>query len=224
MMSKLAAHVNALNVPVFFWKSSITTSMWQTEREGWRMSAIVSASTLNLHPLRLWGSRTCVRGRFCGLRLENRMLRVSCRRSNDLQLWVIKWAPAWQCGCVRAASRHVRHVEWVRSHGEPGHHSVVTYTESTTYVGTQYRGEKLWHTFSYQCRTSHIISTTSTSFSSEQRSLHVVHNWKRSPDHQIQANPAVMVTHKVTYMTHSFPECLILKGLLSLMHLKTAQD
>lgn len=80
---------------------------------------------------------TRVRGRFYGLRLENKMLRVSCRRSDDLQLWMIKWAPAWQCGCVRAAEDPDMSDMWmwVWSYSECGHHSVVIY------IGTQLRGK-----------------------------------------------------------------------------------
>lgn len=121
---------------------------------------------------------TRVRGRFYGLWLENKMLRVSCRRSDDLQLWMIKWAPGWQCGCVRAAEDPDMSDMWMRvwSYSECGHRSVVIY------IGTRRRREKFWLTSRYQYLTSssHIISTVSTSFSSDHGLFHVVRNWNRN--------------------------------------------
>lgn len=118
---------------------------------------------------------TRVRGRFYGLWLENKMLRVSCRQSDDLQLWMIKCSLAWQCGCVRAAEDPDMSDMWmwVWSYSECGHHSVVIY------IGTQHGGEKFWLTSRYQYLTSssRIISTVSTSFFSDHGLFHVVHNW-----------------------------------------------
>lgn len=70
---------------------------------------------------------TRVRGRFYGLWLENKILCVSCRRSNDLQLWMIKWAPAWQYRYVRTAEDPDMSDMWMwmRLYSECGHHSVV---------------------------------------------------------------------------------------------------
>lgn len=105
------------------------------QKGGWRMPAIMSASALDTHPLSLQRSKLALEAGFYGLWLENKILRVSCEWGDDLQVWMIKWAPDWQCGCVRDAEDPDMSDMWMWSHGKCGHHSVIIY------IGTQHRGK-----------------------------------------------------------------------------------
>lgn len=135
-------------------------------KSGWGMSAIVSASASDIHPLRLRGSSSCWRhvlwfttGKNI-FKKKNKMLRVSCE-----QTW---WFTSTDDG----------------SEGPPTDSADVwgmLRIPTCPICGCRARVFWLTGVYQYLTSSSHIISTGSTSFSSGHGLFHVVHDWKGNP-------------------------------------------
>lgn len=139
---------------------------------------LMQARPFDLHPLSLRGSSFCFRGRFGGLGLENKTQLVSRSWSCALHIRMIKWAPGRQRGSVRDADALHMSDMWMWWYGECGYRRMIIYT------GTQHEGKmfRLTSRYQYLTSSSHIISTVSTSLSSDHGLFNVVHCWNRNPN------------------------------------------